>query len=477
LSHSRLVSGLLGLVILACLGLSSPAGAFPQGQPWSWAGVCPESDRFGVAVAGAGIEDYDVGQLHAGWYHSFALLASAPHPGGMGYVQTVRISDDGPFEDRACSACPTWNTVQAIALANPGSLWVIGNEPDRQDYTRAGRYAEIYHDFYAFLKAVDPTCQIAVGGVVQPTPIRLQYLDMIRNAYQVRYGGPLPVDVWNVHNYVLREGATGWGCGIPPDTDPNLAIEYGIQDHDNVTAWAWHLRLMRTWMQLRGYRDRPLIITEYGILMPEIYGYDYDRVRQFFLATANWLTNATDPDIGYPADGNRLVQGWAWYSLNDPAFEGFTSWNHLFDPETLSITPLGLDYAAYTAPLTTPSVDLQPTALLRDASAPGPGGLVSARVMARIYNAGSGTADAVTIHFERDGAPAGDATIASIGAYEVQVASMVWTGLLPGHTYQATVTVDPYNQLDECDAANNSLSASFLIGDQWSYLPLIQKRR
>jgi hypothetical protein len=477
LSHSRLVSGLLGLVILASLSLSSPAGAFPQSQPWSWAGVCPESDRFGVAVAGAGIEAYDVGQLHAGWYHTFSILASPPHPAGLGYVQTVRISDDGPFVDRACSACPTWNAVQAVALANPGSLWVIGNEPDRQDYTRAGRYAEIYHDFYAFLKTVDPTCQIAVGGVVQPTPIRLQYLDMIRNAYQVRYGGPLPVDVWNVHNYVLREGETGWGCGIPPDTDPNLAIEYGIQDHDNVNAWAWHLRLMRTWMQLRGYRDRPLIITEYGILMPEVYGYDYERVRQFFLATANWLTNATDPDIGYPADGNRLVQGWAWYSLNDPAFEGFTSWNHLFDPETLSITPLGLDYAAYTAPLTTPSVDLQPAALLRGASAPGPGGLVAATVMARIYNAGNGTAEAVAVHFERDGAPAGDVTIASIGAYEMQVASVVWTGLLPEQTYQATVAVDPYNQIDECDPTNNSLSASFLIGDQWSYLPLIQKKR
>lgn len=98
-------------------------------------------------------------------------------------------------------------------------------------------------------------------------------------------------------------------------------------------------------------------------------------------------------------------------------------------------------------------------------------------VTARIYNDGSGTADTVAIHFERDGTPAGDATIASIEAYEVQVASVVWTGLVPGHTYQATVTVDPYNQIDECDSANNSLSASFLIGNQWSYLPLIQKKR
>jgi hypothetical protein len=369
---------------------------------------------------------------------------------------------------------------QAIALANPGSLWIIGNEPDRQDYTQAGRYAEIYHDFYTFLKTADPTCQIAVGGVVQPTPIRLQYLDMILDAYQVRYGGAMPVDVWNVHNYVLREGETGWGCGIPPGTDPDLAIEYGIQDHDDVNAWAWHLSLMREWMQLRGYRDRPLIITEYGILMPEeYYFYDNERVRDFFVATANWLTNTTDPNTGYPADGNRLVQAWAWYSLNvnDPPFGDVHTWNHLFDPDTLSITPLGLDYAGYTSPLTTPSVDLQPTALFRSASAPGSGGLLTTTVVARIYNDGSGTADAVAIRFERDGTPAGEVTIASIGPYEVQGASVVWTGLVPGQAYQATVKVDPYNQIDECDPTDNSMSTSFLVGNHWSYLPLIQRKR
>ena len=157
------MSGLLGLLLLVSLSLSSPAGAFPPTGAWSWAGVCPEGNRFGVAVAGAGIEAYDVGQLHAGWYHTFAVLGSPPHPAGMGYVQTVRISDDGPFVDRACSACPTWNMVQAVALANPASVWVIGNKPDRQDYTQVGRYAEIYHAFYTFLKAVDPTSQIAVA--------------------------------------------------------------------------------------------------------------------------------------------------------------------------------------------------------------------------------------------------------------------------------------------------------------------------
>ena len=156
---------------------------------------------------------------------------------------------------------------------------------------------------------------MGVGGVVQPTPIRLQYLDMILDAYQARYGQSMPVDVWNVHNYVLREGATGWGCGIPPGTDEALAIEYSVQDHDDLDYWKAHLVAMRQWMRDRGYRHRPLVITEYGIIMPHFYGFDQPRVQSFMLNTFDWLTTATDPETGYPADGNRLVQGWAWYSL------------------------------------------------------------------------------------------------------------------------------------------------------------------
>jgi len=41
-------------------------------------------------------------------------------------------------------------------------------------------------------------------------------------------------------------------------------------------------------------------------------------------------------------DGNRLVQAWAWYSLDHKNFGGYESYGHLFDPDTKRITPLGL---------------------------------------------------------------------------------------------------------------------------------------
>jgi hypothetical protein len=65
------------------------------------------------------------------------------------------------------------------------------------------------------------------------------------------------------------------------------------------------------------------------------------------LATFDYFRTATSSTLGYPADGNKLVQAWAWYSLDDEYFEGYESYNHLFDPDTKSITALGTAYGNY----------------------------------------------------------------------------------------------------------------------------------
>jgi hypothetical protein len=235
---------------------------------------------------------------------------------------------------------------------------------------------------------------------------------------------------------------------------------------------------MREWMRDRGYQDRPLIITEYGILMPEIYGYDYQRVQDFMLGTFDWLTTATDPDIGYPADGNRLVQAWAWYSLNEPAFEGFASWNHLFYPDTRSPTPLGMDFSAYTAPLTQPfpgAIDLLPIAVWHTDPAPGGAGSTTMTVVTSIHNGGASTAHNVLVRFERDGLPAGEATIASIAPSETKTASITWESLVRGSLHQVTIAVNPDGQIVECDPFNNRLSTHMLVTDIQTYLPMILK--
>ncbi|MGD8518279.1 MAG: CARDB domain-containing protein [Anaerolineae bacterium] len=500
MSRSHLIVRLLAIVLLGSLmagslmtpaaGSYAAAGDAAPPRPALQAaasplpGICSESNRFGFGLRGWTIAGYDVDPLQAGWYHNFGTIPAPERPGGMAYVQTIRLSPDGPFADRACSTCPTWDQLEIMIDLNPGNWWMIGNEPDRQDLIPADRYAELYHAFYTFIKAHDPSSLIGTGGVVQPTPIRLQYLDLILDAYRSQNdGAPMPIDVWNIHNYVLREGE-GWGGGIPPGTDPALAMDeddeppYDLTTHDNLELWTGHIVAMRAWMRDRGYRDRPLIITEFGILMPEIYLYDYDRVRTFMLATFDWLRTATDPETGYAPDGNRLVQAWAWYSLNDPAFEGWTSWNHLFDPTTKAITALGQDFAAYTAPLTQPyngTVDVQIEALGLSLPEPEGGDPVTVTVTALVINTGASPAQNTLIRFERDGELAGEVTIPTLQPGAKHSVAVKWPDLALGAKHQVVVRADPEGILDDCNPYNNVRSAQLLVTHIRSYLPLIRR--
>jgi len=190
---------------------------------------------------------------------------------------------------------------------------------------------------------------------------------MVLAAYQSRYGEKMPVDIWNIHNFVLQELKGSWGCEIPPGVNATQGRLYGVQDHDNMTYFKQHIVDFRQWMKNHGEQDRPLIISEYGILMPcNWYGFCDDRVRNFMLATFNYFTGpeSVNSDLGYPADGYRLVQRWAWYSLDDDHFESTDTHSNLFKPSTKTITVVGQAYGNYTASLgTTPYVDLMPTAI------------------------------------------------------------------------------------------------------------------
>jgi hypothetical protein len=234
------------------------------------------------------------------------------------------------------------------AVSNPGSVWLIGNEPDVpwQDNTSPERYAELYHELYQLLKAADPTCQVAIGGVSQPTPLRMAYLDRVLSAYESQYGEPMPVDLWNVHNFILREERGSWGVSIPPGMDGAVGTLYEVRDHDDLEAFKNQIVTFRRWMAERGQRDRPLVVSEYGILMPPDYGFDEARVQAFMYATFDHFLTATDEKVGYPRDGNRLVQWWAWYSLADTIYPT----GNLFDVETRAATPLGSAFARYAPP-------------------------------------------------------------------------------------------------------------------------------
>jgi hypothetical protein len=98
-----------------------------------------------------------------------------------------------------------------------------------------------------------------------------------------------------------------------------------------------HVVRFREWMAANGYGDRPLAATEFGILLPEDYGFPPEFVQDYLRQAYDYLLTATGP-AGLAADGGRLVQYAFWYSLYD---DGDYYIGNLFDGRSGDLTALG----------------------------------------------------------------------------------------------------------------------------------------
>jgi hypothetical protein len=481
------------------------------------------NERFGFGAPGS-VAGYDVGQLHAGWYVDWGTSLDPPHPAGMEYAQMVRLhqlTECWPERIRDRGACPyvepyTYTLtspndkgqIVAIAQANPGSLWLIGNEIDRYDWgvrdpghpgeylvPPGGQdemlpqvYAQAYHELYHLITSTDPEARIAIGGVIQPTPLRLQYLDMILDAYHSHYGATMPVEVWNIHNMILREVSceaypgSCYGADVPPGVDAAQGRVYGIEEAGSIERFEQHIREFRGWMKDRGVRDKPLIISEYSVLYGEDQGFYEQAVEDYLLDTFDYLTTASDGALGYPADGDRLVQRWAWYSLDDAGFEGYPSHHHLFDPETKEITQLGVDYGEYAGSLVSPYRDLRPVAFTLSEFHPSQlvySQTATLTLRSRVVNWGNTAAESFTVDFWDGEVPLAERIIPELGPrYQGEVITeTVWSGLITGpHTFR--VTVDSDDQIDEWREDNNeastALDVDLSIAEVWTDAPLVE---
>jgi hypothetical protein len=315
---------------------AKPLEATPEADILLQAGL-PLRSRLGVCAAGRPVTSDIADELGLGWYLDWWAGPGRHISGDVEYMPMIRL--------KGGEIAPSGEDLLDAIAANPGALWLIGNEPDVkwQDNVTAEVYAEAYHDVYQLIKTHDPTSQVALGGVSQPTPLRLRYLDGILEAYEARYGQPIPVDVWNVHNFILREERDSWGVDIPPGMSEQSGVLREIDQHDDLAIFKAQLVDFRRWMAEHGYQDRPLIVSEYGILMPNDYGFPLERVEVFMLMTFEFLRTASDPVIGYPADEYKLVQRWCWFSLADQRYPT----GNLMDPETGEFTPLGKAFGTY----------------------------------------------------------------------------------------------------------------------------------
>ncbi|NJO00109.1 MAG: hypothetical protein HC875_41360 [Anaerolineales bacterium] len=181
--------------------------------------------RFGLGTPYPPLKPDTAAALGLGWYLSWQVVEDPARPAQAEFWQMVRLHEGGFRPDEA--------TIRRAARANPGATWLIGNEPDViwQDNVTPARYAEHYYQLYYLLKEADPTCQVAIGAVTQPTPLRLEYLDRVLETYQQRYGEAIPVDVWNIHNFILREERGSWGVDIPPGFSRDQGVLFEVADH------------------------------------------------------------------------------------------------------------------------------------------------------------------------------------------------------------------------------------------------------
>lgn len=300
--------------------------------------IVPPHERFrlGISLPGGASATYNLGVLQAGWVMDWAARSSTALPPGVTYMPTVRMSGG--------TLRPAAETLTAVARARPGSTWLISNEPDVrwQDNVDPPTYARLYHEAYVAIKAGDPSAIVAAGGIAQPTPLRLRYLDLALETYRIEFGTELPAQAWHIHNYMLREERNSWGVDIPPGIPDDTGVLFSIDDSGNLDVFRSQIYDFRRWMVSRGYGGQPLIVSEFGVPMPEDYGFPPERMAEFLRETWRFFLTAADAELGDPRDGGRLVQQWCWFSMY---YEVYPTGN-LIDARGQWM-PLGLTWISY----------------------------------------------------------------------------------------------------------------------------------
>jgi hypothetical protein len=478
--------------------------------------------RYGVVAFGG--QTKWLPTWRAGWTLDFG--AHAP-PAGIAaeFAQVIRVrqNKDGCtyLDGYTISPALTEDGLGALIRQAPGAIWMIGNEPDRgpnpEDCQRGAQddiypevYARAYHDVYHFIKQHDPTALVANAGLVQVTPGRLQYLDKMWQEYQTRYGTPMPVDIWNMHLYILPElmpnGQPNGIASIALGTDPALGMResggdsnrcsdpqvYCYAEHDNLTIFAQQVVAMRTWMKAHGQQHKPLILSEYSILWPYIidpgggcflqdeYGncFTPERVNSFMTRTFDYLETSADPALGYPLDDNRLVQRWMWFSAY---FAPGAPMSSLLTPSLAELSEVGRHFREEVN-RRLGYVNLLPSAVGGsighiDASR----GTATVSLYVDILNNGNIAVSApIRATFYADSSlrvPIGTATttpeMRSCAVRATRV-SVTWSGLSTG-THSFWVKVDSTSAIYEANEADNVAEGAVTVYQYGTYLPIMHR--
>ncbi|MCU0521977.1 MAG: hypothetical protein MUF84_14960 [Anaerolineae bacterium] len=485
--------------------------------------------RLGVSAWEKQLTEYGlIPNFGVGWYLDFSSRwVDVPQMLGAEYARMLHVSQvrpDDPADINLPIPCgpdygyAIWPSLTdaglgAMVAANPGHLWIVGNEPDRrgvQNDTCPQQYAEAYHDAYYFIKSRDPSAQVAIAGLVEVTPGRLQYLDIVWDTYRRKYGETMPVDVWTFHVYILSETNNG-DAHIALGTDPKLAIpfsftcsdpsSYCYAEHDDIGIFAQQVVLMRTWMKNHGQQNKPLLLTEFGINLP----YDYygtcnsnfcpadgcfcdtngetfhpTRVADYLRATFAYLRDAKNTSLGNPVDDYRLVQQWAWFSVEWAGAGSASDLVTSYPEGGYSLMESGLAYQAWAGVSVAKQVNLLPVAVTARSEANGDMvSPVTVTLTADVANNGNvALTQPVSVTFYSDAAllnAIGSTTVMQVPgcARRYQQASVQWRDL-PAGVHHYWVRVDSGNTVpDELSETDNVMHGVVIANGVRTFLPSV----
>lgn len=518
-----------------CIDLREDLDA-DEPEPAVEASATAPNCRYGVTASQKGASQ--ISPMKIGWVVTFGPTKPSWIPANVSHTPMIRLKQN---RDANGSRLPTYTANPPLTdsglgqriQANPGAVWIVGNEVDRvfwQDDLMPEIYADAYHDAYHFIKQKDPTAKVAVSGLVLVSPGRLQYLDKVLEAYRAKYGAPMPVDVWTFHAYIFPERIEEYqrpSDGVIPEdsgkpvfasiangTDPALAIKfphwwrpleerrelckrddyYCIYEHDSIELFTKQVVAMRSWMKARGYQNTPLLLTEWSLLHQykvdadgkcSVTKDEYDncftpqRVTKFMEDSIRYLESTTDPNLGYPLDNYRLVQQWAWFLLDDGDLGAFIDGNPslLIDPVHGTLTQMGQRYRDLIAETTTqPNLVIdQVLAELVDADPQSGVGTATLRVRIR-NNGNTPTTAPFQVKFYRDANRTqliGQATVpAGLEGCAVNdvVVEVEWENLSPG-VYPYWVTVDS----EEAIGSSKTGSSVVIVDPVRLFLPTVRR--
>ena len=337
-------------------------------------------DRFGLS--GNDGDNPAIAELGVSWYLNWGYTPDNSSS-LIEYLPMVLHTQGEDFAsyDAFKSAIMAVKTNRPEAYGNC-TTWLIGNEVGLS-VTGGGeiyppeKYAEYFKKYADWISQLGTelgvTYKLAAGSVITRPDIELHvesrtipedvrpkktkingslYMEKALKIYKIKYNTKMPVDVFQLHPYMF-------------DGKIDFKINMFKQ---SVTSF-------RTMLQKQGYKDKEVWITEWGNLVDDP-NKKNDTTFADSIKIMNegipWLTRVNSGTDGMPADGNKLIQRWGWFTFkylkdtpNDPNYLWQHKYTYMFDPTTQQLNNLGLNYkrliTQYTDPTATPSGTRTPT--------------------------------------------------------------------------------------------------------------------